>query len=96
MIRIGKAFDLPSFTITPFAGTSGGLFYQRFTSRGDAPSRLTQFGRLAAGVTFTQEIGAGSYVLVEATAEAYAYPQDDAPNQFDLTAGLSAGFGWPW
>ncbi len=94
VVRAGKAWDLPLVTIAPFAAAGGGLFHQRFTTAGVAPSRTSAVGRLGAGLSFSAALWRGLFASLEATGDAYAFRRDGDGLTADFAFALSAGIGW--
>ena len=95
-LRAGKALDLPLVTVTPLISLGGGIFRQRFDTRGQAlAARTTAMGHVAAGLAVSAELGGGLYAVLEAAAETYFFRQDGAAGPTaDFAVAISAGLGW--
>jgi hypothetical protein len=95
-LRAGRAWDLPIVTLTPTVAIGAGLFHQRFTSSGDAPSRTSGLAHLDAGLSASADLAAGLYAVVELAAQTYFFRSRSAGDEMsaDFTVALTAALGW--
>jgi hypothetical protein len=95
-LRAGKAWDLPVVTLMPLVAAGGGLFHQRFGSRGDAPSRTSALAHVDAGLAVSADLSGRFYAAVEVSARTYFFRQRSAGDQLgaDFTVAISTALGW--
>jgi hypothetical protein len=76
-LRVAKAWDLPRVTIDLGVAAGGELMYERFTTRGLAPARVTPGVSLAAGTGATISLGAHAFVVLEVAAQTHYFAVED-------------------
>ncbi len=93
-VRLGHAFDLPFLTVAPYLGVGAGLFSQRFTTLGRAPSRLSFLVHVDVGMEFRRMLYGPVFFSVDAAIETYGFKQGER-GDFGTSVGvrLSTGAG---
>jgi hypothetical protein len=77
-LRVLHTWDLPVIGVDLGLGLGGWLLDQKFSTRGDAPSRATPAGSLALVLGVHADLGAGVSLFAEGALTAYVYAQDGA------------------
>jgi hypothetical protein len=72
-LNAGYTFDLPLVSLGLYAGAGVIFFWQRFTTVGSAPDRLSTGGAANLGATFSVDLVAGTYVFADAGVRGLAY-----------------------
>lgn len=96
-LRVGKAWDLPRVTVELGVVGGGELLYERFTTRGVAPNRLTGAGFVGAGPSAMVSLGGRSYLGLELTAQTHFFVVESqagvrsAVARFALRGALAIG-----
>lgn len=95
-LRIGKSFDLPLVTLSPFIAAGGGAFRQRFRRADGAPARTSAMGEAGAGVAASVDLHGGLYVVAEVAAQTYFFRQRDERDRITADAAVKGGLALGW
>jgi hypothetical protein len=96
-LRVSKAWDLSRFTVDLGVAAGGELLYERFETRGLAPSRLTPAAHVGAGGGASMPLGNRTFLGLELAAQTHFFSVEDqagaksAVARFSLRGMLAIG-----
>jgi hypothetical protein len=92
-LRIGKTFDLGSWSLGPVVAVGGGLFRQRLEP--DAPAHASSFAHMGAGLVVAHDMAGAAYWAIDAMASALFYRErPDGVERPGLGISLTFLVGW--
>ncbi|MBK9072212.1 MAG: caspase family protein [Myxococcales bacterium] len=91
--RVAYAWDRRAFTLAPYLGVGGGVLRQQFSTRGEAPTRHSAFGRVDAGVTVRRQLAGAIYGFVDASVQTYLFRQQAHADALRADTSLNVALG---
>jgi hypothetical protein len=95
-VRVAKVWDIGPVALGPMMTAGGGTFDQRFDTTGVAPSRLSAFGHLAAGLAIGSELPWRAHATVELGTDTFLFRQDQSGARLALSTGVRLALALRW
>ncbi|XYH98599.1 caspase family protein [Sorangium sp. So ce1128] len=92
-VRLGKALDTRWITLEPFVAVGGGVLWQRFDTRRNAPSRTSAAAHVDAGLTARTEVHRNGYLFVDGAVQTYWFRRKDSGENVAPSVGISGTTG---